>query len=89
MVFDREPQSSALHATVHVTPLLAVSFPTVAVKFKLAPARTVCGVEGEIATVITGAGVTVIVTLAFFVVSAFDFALSVTVRSSAKDAGAA
>ena len=72
--------------SVHVTPLLAVSFFTVAVKFCVEPVVTFA-VEGDTATPIAAPAM-VIVAEDDFVVSETDVAISVTVAGEGAMAGA-
>ena len=73
--------------SVHMTPLFAVSFFTVAVKFCVEPVETLA-VEGDTATLIA-APATVIVAEDDFVLSATEVAVSVTVEGEGAVAGAA
>jgi hypothetical protein len=82
------PQAAAAHAappcvSVHVTPLFAPSWPTVAVK-TVDPERTTLALGGATETVIAG---TLIVADAVLVVSAAEVAVIVTVRSLAGAGG--
>jgi hypothetical protein len=55
-VGDTEPQGAVEHVTVHVTPLFDESFTTLAMKFTVCPESTLCGVDGETLTEISGGG---------------------------------
>ena len=72
-----EPHWAEEHVTLQVTPALAGSLATVAVNCPVAPAITV-RVPGATATVIAG---TVTVIVPFFVLSATEVTVMVTVRS--------
>ena len=72
--------------SVHVTPLLAESLLTVAVKFCVEPVETLA-VEGDTATLIAAPAM-VIVAEDDFVVSETDVAISVTVADDGTEFGA-
>jgi hypothetical protein len=55
-VGDTEPQGAVEHVTVHVTPLFDESFTTFAMKFTVCPESTLCSVDGETLTEISGGG---------------------------------
>jgi len=56
VVGETPPQADCEHDTVQVTPLLAESLATVAVKFAVWPGSTLCGADGETLTEIGGGG---------------------------------
>ena len=80
-------QATPLWVKVHVTPMAAGSFETVAVNC-LVPLTVTVGLVGEMLTLIGGATVTVIVAEANLVASATEVAVSVTVGVDGTVAGA-
>ena len=74
------PQGAGEHETPHVTPLPLGSLPTVATIFGTVPVASTVAVAGVTEIVTDG---TVMVTVADFVESATEVAVTVTVRSLA------
>jgi hypothetical protein len=91
VVGETVPQAAPLQpvpVTVHVTPLLAESLATVAVKACVPFTVTLAVVSDKVTVIGAAAVVTVIVADADFVVSATDVAFSVTVAGLGTAAGA-